>query len=104
MRRFFFCRFSEHSDSNRNKLFSEYVNRPKQIQMKNRLKILRTENDFTQADLSIKLEVSRQTIYAIEKGKFDSSLPLAFKVAKLFQLPIKKYFKKNKIQIGYQFG
>lgn len=61
--------------------------------MKNRLKVLRAENDFTQADLAHKLEVSRQTINAIEKGKFDPSLPLAFKISKLFQLPIEKIFE-----------
>ncbi len=61
--------------------------------MKNRLKVLRAENDFTQADLAIKLEVSRQTINAIEKGKFDPSLPLAFKISKLFELPIEKIFQ-----------
>ena len=61
--------------------------------MKNRLKVLRAENDFTQADLAIKLEVSRQTINAIEKGKFDPSLPLAFKISKLFELPIEEIFQ-----------
>lgn len=61
--------------------------------MKNRLKVLRAENDFTQADLANKLEVSRQTINAIEKGKFDPSLPLAFKISKLFQLPIEEIFE-----------
>ena len=60
--------------------------------MKNRLKVLRAENDFTQADLALKLEVSRQTVNAIEKGKFDPSLPLAFKIAKLFNLPIEEIF------------
>ena len=63
--------------------------------MKNRLKVLRAENDFTQADLAIKLEVSRQTINAIEKGKFDPSLPLAFKISKLFELPIEKIFQEE---------
>ena len=61
--------------------------------MKNRLKVLRAENDFTQADLANKLEVSRQTINAIEKGKFDPSLPLAFKISNLFQLPIEEIFE-----------
>ncbi len=61
--------------------------------MKNRLKVLRAENDFTQADLAIKLEVSRQTVNAIEKGKFDPSLPLAFKISKLFELPIEEIFQ-----------
>ena len=61
--------------------------------MKNRLKVLRAENDFTQADLANKLEVSRQTVNAIEKGKFDPSLPLAFKISKLFNLPIEEIFE-----------
>lgn len=61
--------------------------------MKNRLKVLRAENDFTQADLAMKLEVSRQTVNAIEKGKFDPSLPLAFKISKLFDLPIEEIFQ-----------
>ena len=63
--------------------------------MKNRLKVLRAENDLTQADLAIKLEVSRQTINAIEKGKFDPSLPLAFKISKLFELPIEEIFHEE---------
>ena len=56
--------------------------------MKNRLKVLRAERDWTQADLAAALEVSRQTINAIEKGKFDPSLPLAFKAARLFEMSI----------------
>ncbi len=56
--------------------------------MKNRLKVLRAERDWTQAELASALEVSRQTINAIEKGKFDPSLPLAFKIARLFGLSI----------------
>lgn len=60
--------------------------------MKNRLKVLRAERDLTQADLAIELEVSRQTINAIEKGKFDPSLPLAFKMSKLFGKPIEDIF------------
>lgn len=60
--------------------------------MKNRLKVLRAERDWTQADLANALEVSRQTINAIEKGKFDPSLPLAFKAAKLFKLAIEEIF------------
>jgi len=63
--------------------------------MKNYLKVLRAQNDLTQADLAIKLEVSRQTINAIEKGKFDPSLPLAFKISKLFQLPIEEIFHEE---------
>ncbi len=61
--------------------------------MKNRLKVLRAENDLTQADLADKLEVSRQTVNAIEKGKFDPSLPLAFKISKLFEMSIEAIFQ-----------
>jgi putative transcriptional regulator len=60
--------------------------------MKNRLKVLRAENDYTQADLAEKLEVSRQTVNAIETGKYDPSLPLAFKIARLFGQPIEQIF------------
>ena len=60
--------------------------------MKNRLKVLRAERDWTQAELASGLEVSRQTINAIEKGKFDPSLPLAFKIARLFGLSIENIF------------
>ena len=61
--------------------------------MKNRLKVLRAERDWTQADLAAALEVTRQTINAIEKGKFDPSLPLAFKAARLFELSIEAIFQ-----------
>lgn len=61
--------------------------------MKNRLKVLRAERDWTQADLGKQLDVSRQTINAIEKGKFDPSLPLAFRAARLFELPIEDIFQ-----------
>ena len=64
--------------------------------MKNRLKVLRAERDLTQADLADKLSVSRQTINAIEKGKFDPSLPLAFKMSKLFELSIEEIFEDEK--------
>ncbi len=63
--------------------------------MKNRLKVLRAERDWTQANLADELGVSRQTINAIEKGKFDPSLPLAFKVARLFDLSIEDIFQDN---------
>ena len=63
--------------------------------MKNRLKVLRAERDWTQAQLADELEVSRQTINAIEKGKFDPSLPLAFKVARLFGLAIEEIFSRD---------
>lgn len=61
--------------------------------MKNRLKILRAENDMTQAQLAEETGVSRQTINAIEKGKFDPSLPLAFRFARLFKLSIEDIFQ-----------
>ena len=60
-----------------------------------RLKVLRAERDWTQANLADELGVSRQTINAIEKGKFDPSLPLAFKVARLFELSIEDIFQDN---------
>ncbi len=60
--------------------------------MKNRLKVLRAERDWSQADLAEKLEVSRQTVNAIETGKYDPSLPLAFKIARLFEQKIEEIF------------
>jgi putative transcriptional regulator len=63
--------------------------------VKNRLKVLRAERDWTQADLAEALEVSRQTINAIEVGKFDPSLPLAFKVARLFGRTIEQIFQDD---------
>jgi putative transcriptional regulator len=60
--------------------------------MKNRLRILRAERNWSQADLAQKLEVSRQSINAIETGKYDPSLPLAFKLARLFNTTIEAVF------------
>jgi putative transcriptional regulator len=60
--------------------------------VKNRLKVLRAERDWTQADLAHRLAVSRQTVNAIEKGKYDPSLPLAFRIARLFGMPIEAVF------------
>ncbi len=60
--------------------------------MKNRLKVLRAERDWTQADLAAALDVSRQTINAIETGKYDPSLPLAFRIARLFGQAIEDIF------------
>ncbi len=62
------------------------------LPLKNKLKVLRAERDWTQADLANRLEVSRQTINAIEKEKFDPSLPLAFKISRLFKMPIEGIF------------
>ena len=61
--------------------------------MKNRLRELRAAKEWSQADLADKLGVSRQTINAIETQKYDPSLPLAFKVARLFKLPIEDIFE-----------
>jgi putative transcriptional regulator len=60
--------------------------------MKNRLKVLRAERDWSQADLADRLEVSRQSVNAIETGKYDPSLPLAFRIARLFDLSIEAIF------------
>lgn len=60
--------------------------------MKNRLHVLRAERDWSQADLAERLGVSRQTVNALETGKYDPSLPLAFKIAWLFDLPIEQIF------------
>jgi len=61
--------------------------------VKNRLKVLRAERDWSQADLADRLGVSRQSVNAIETGKYDPSLPLAFKIARLFELPIEAIFE-----------
>lgn len=61
--------------------------------MKNRLKVLRAERNWTQAELAEALDVSRQTINAIETGKFDPSLPLAFRAARLFGMRIEELFQ-----------
>lgn len=60
--------------------------------MKNRLRVLRAERGWSQADLAQRLEVSRQSVNAIETGKFDPSLPLAFKLARLFETEIENIF------------
>jgi putative transcriptional regulator len=61
--------------------------------MKNRLKVLRAERDWSQADLAQRLEVSRQSVNAIETGKYDPSLPLAFRIAQLFGALIEDIFQ-----------
>ena len=60
--------------------------------MKNRLKVLRAERDWSQADLAGRLDVSRQAVNAIETGKYDPSLPLAFKIGRLFGMRIEEIF------------
>jgi putative transcriptional regulator len=64
--------------------------------MKNDVRELRTERGWSQGDLADKLEVSRQTVNAIETGRYDPSLPLAFAIAKLFGKPIEKIFTAEK--------
>ncbi|HYI42093.1 MAG TPA: helix-turn-helix transcriptional regulator [Sphingomicrobium sp.] len=61
--------------------------------MENRLKVLRAQRNWSQADLGERLEVSRQSVNAIETGKYDPSLPLAFRIAELFDLPIEEIFE-----------
>ncbi len=63
--------------------------------MKNRLKVLRAERDWSQQDMADRLEVSRQSVNAIETGKYDPSLPLAFRISDLFGLPIEAIFLKD---------
>lgn len=63
-----------------------------EIQVKNQLKVLRAKHDWSQAKVAELLDVSRQTINAIETGKYDPSLPLAFKIAALFELKIEEIF------------
>ena len=60
--------------------------------MNNQLKVLRAERNWSQAELGVRLDVSRQAVNAIETGKHDPSLPLAFRLARLFELPIEEIF------------
>lgn len=66
--------------------------------MNNRLKVLRAERDWTQAQLADQLDVSRQTVNAIETGKYDPSLPLAFRIAEVFGQAIEQIFTPNNSQ------
>lgn len=65
--------------------------------MKNRLKVLRAERNWSQGDLAERLDVSRQSVNAIETGKYDPSLPLAFRIAALFALPIEAIFSNEPV-------
>ena len=63
--------------------------------LKNRLKVLRAERNWSQSDLAQHLEISRQSVNAIETGKYDPSLPLAFRIAELFAQPIEQIFLRD---------
>ncbi len=63
--------------------------------MKNRLRVLRAERDWSQQDLAERLAVSRQSVNAIETGKYDPSLPLAFRIADLFEMRIEEIFQRD---------
>ena len=65
------------------------------LAMNNRLKVLRAERDWSQQDLADRLGVSRQSVNAIEKGRYDPSLPLAFRIADLFELAIEEIFLRD---------
>ncbi len=65
------------------------------LDMKNRIRVLRAERNWTQADLAARLEVSRNSVNAIENGKYDPSLPLAFRIADVFGLRIEEIFDKG---------
>jgi putative transcriptional regulator len=67
--------------------------------MKNKLRLLRAERKWSQEKLGNLLNVSRQTINAIENGKYDPSLPLAFKMARLFKLPIEEIFNPTEADL-----
>jgi putative transcriptional regulator len=63
--------------------------------MNNRLKVLRAERNWSQADLADALGVSRQTVNALETGRYDPSLPLAFRIARIFGQPIESIFTED---------
>ena len=70
--------------------------------MRNRLKVLRAERDWSQGDLADRLGVSRQSVNAIETGRYDPSLPLAFRIAGLFGLPIEAIFSTGEADSASQ--
>ena len=63
--------------------------------MKNKLKVLRAERNWSQADLAERIGVSRNSVNAIETGRYDPSLPLAFRIAELFEMPVEAIFLRN---------
>lgn len=72
--------------------------------MNNRLRVLRAERNWSQGEVAQRLEVSRQSINAIETGKYDPSLPLAFKLARLFELPVEQIFLEGGTATGESKG
>ena len=66
--------------------------------MKNRIKLLRVERDFSQAELADRLGIARQTVVALEAGKYAPSLPLAFKISKLFAKPVEEIFDADSVE------
>lgn len=69
--------------------------RGRELILKNRLKVLRAEHGWSQQDLADRLDVSRQSVNAIEKGRYDPSLPLAFRIAGIFGMAIEDIFQKD---------
>ena len=65
------------------------------LAVKNRLKVLRAERNWSQQELADRLEVSRQSVNAIETGRYDPSLPLAFRIADVFEMPIEEIFERD---------
>lgn len=63
--------------------------------MKNRVKALRAQRAWSQAELALRLDVSRQSVIAIESGRYDPSLPLAFRISRVFGLPIESIFSEG---------
>lgn len=66
--------------------------------MKNRLRVLRAEQDWSQAELADRLGIARQTVVALEAGKYAPSLPLAFKISRLFQQPVEQIFDPESVE------
>ena len=66
--------------------------------MKNRIKLLRVERDLSQAQLADELGIARQTVVALEAGKYAPSLPLAFKISRLFQRPVEDIFDPDSVE------
>jgi putative transcriptional regulator len=68
--------------------------------MRNRVRVYRAEREWSQAELAAHLKVSRQTVNAIETGKYDPSLPLAFRIARIFNRPIEAIFEPDSAETG----